>query len=422
MSNLRAIRRIAIFRALQLGDLMQAVPALRALRTGFPGAEITLIGLPWARSFVQRFSRYVDRFVEFAGFPGIDELEVIPGRAARFLEEQRSYGYDLAIQMHGSGRTSNRFVCALEARMTAGYFERPDEDALTFAAPYPDDQPEVYRNLGLAKLLGCPAQDATLEFPLDESDYAEAAALLPHPRIGASILPGENREPVGTRFIASASCERRPGVDAMNQEPVGTRFIASASRDPSASCERRPGVDAMNRVPTGNRKDAELRIGIHAGARPPARRWPASYFATLADELARLCDAQIILTGSTDELSIVRSVEEHMTARPINLAGKTSLGGLAASIDTLDLFISNDTGPAHIATALGTPSIIIFGPADYRRWAPLDQSLHRIVRHPVACSPCGFWDCPIDHRCLRKVSPESVLREAGDLLAKGAVV
>jgi ADP-heptose:LPS heptosyltransferase len=392
MSNLRAIRRIAIFRALQLGDLIQAVPALRALRAGFPGAEITLIGLPWARSFVQRFSRYVDRFVEFAGFPGIDELEVIPGRAARFLEEQRSYGYDLAIQMHGSGRTSNRFVCALGARMTAGYFERPDGGTLTFAAPYPDDQPEVYRNLGLAKLLGCPAQDATLEFPLDESDNAEAAALLPHPRIGASILPVENREPVGTRFIASAACERRPGVDA------------------------------MNRVPTGNRKDAELRIGIHAGARPPARRWPASYFATLADELARLCDAQIILTGSTDELSIVRSVEEHMTARPINLAGKTSLGGLAAIIDTLDLFISNDTGPAHIATALGTPSIIIFGPADYRRWAPLDQSLHRIVRHPVACSPCGFWDCPIDHRCLRKVSPESVLRTAGDLLAKGAVV
>ena len=111
-----------------------------------------------------------------------------------------------------------------------------------------------------------------------------------------------------------------------------------------------------------------------------------------------------------------------MVARPVNLAGKTSLGGLAAIIDSLDLFISNDTGPAHIANALGTPSITIFGPADYRRWAPLNQSLHRIVRHPVACSPCGFWDCPIDHRCLRKVSPESVLKAAGDLLAKGAVV
>ena len=390
MNDLRMIRRIAVFRALQLGDLIQAVPALRALRAAFPHAEITLIGLPWASSFVQRFSRYLDRFVEFAGYPGIAEREVSPERTARFIEEQRSYGYDLAIQMHGSGRTSNRFVCELGARMTAGYFEGHDRGTLTFAAPYPGDQPEVYRNLGLARLLGCSAGDPTLEFPLEESDYAEAAALLP--RIGDSLLPVENREPVGTRFIASAP-------DRCSHE-----------------------ADAIHRVPTGSHKDGELLVGIHAGARPPSRRWPASYFATLADELVRLWDAQIILTGSTDELSIVRSVEEHMTARAVNLAGKTSPGGLAAIIDTLDLFISNDTGPAHIANALGTPGITIFGPADYRRWAPLDQSLHRVVRHAVACSPCGFWDCPIDHRCLRKLSPESVLEVAGDLLAKGAVV
>lgn len=351
MSEFCAIRRIAVFRALQLGDLIQAVPALRALRAAFPRAEITLIGLPWARSFVERFSRYIDRFVEFPGFPGIAEREVVGERTARFIEEQRSYGYDLAIQMHGSGRTSNRVVRALEAKMTAGYFEGCKEDSLTFAAPYPDDQPEVYRNLGLIKLLGYPADDATLEFPLNASDYAEAAAHLPR----AQNVP-------------------RP------------------------------------------------RIGIHAGARASSRRWPASYFASLADELVHLWNAQIILTGNTDELSTVRSVEERMTARPLNLAGKTSLGGLAAIIDSLDLFISNDTGPAHIANALGTASIIIFGPAEYRRWAPLDQSLHRIVRHPVACSPCGYRDCPIDHRCLRKISPESLLKAAGELLAKGAVV
>ncbi len=280
--------------------------------------------------------------------------------------------------------------------MTAGYFEGHDKGTLTFAAPYPDDQPEVYRNLGLAKLLGCPADDSTLEFPLDESDYAEAAALLPCAQDTETFAGTSRRRSMATARVATTIHENRERALYSSGDPRGRH--------------------AHRQI------QSRLRFGIHVGARPPARRWPASYFASLADELVHLWDAQVILTGNSDELSIVRSVEEQMATRPINLAGKTSLGGLAAIINSLDLFISNDTGPAHIANALGTPSITIFGPADFRRWAPLNQSLHRVARHPVACSPCGYWDCPIDHRCLRKVSPESVLKVAGDLLAKGAVV
>src|SRR5690349_24840032 len=89
-----APRRIAIFRALYLGDLLLAVPALRAIRHGYPDAEITLIGLPWAASFAERFGAYVDRFVAFAGYPGLAEVPVVPARVAAFLAEQRAYGYD----------------------------------------------------------------------------------------------------------------------------------------------------------------------------------------------------------------------------------------------------------------------------------------------------------------------------------------
>lgn len=340
-------RRIAIFRALQLGDLLQAIPALRAIRAGFPGAEITLIGLPWAKAFIQRFHRYVDRFVEFAGFPGIAEVEVIPERIAGFMEEQRAYGYDLAIQMHGSGRTSNDFILALGAKMTVGYYAGSCPEELTLGAPYPDDQPEVYRNLGLATLLGCPDGDPRLEFPLCNEDRTEAATLLRR-------LP-------------------RPG---------------------------RPW------------------IGLHAGARPPSRRWPARHFATIADELTRRFNAQIILTGSADEKVTVQEVERQMKTRPINLVGETSLGGLAALISELDLFIINDTGPAHIADAVDTPSITIFGPADPRRWASLDQIRHPIVRRSVECSPCSYWDCPIGHRCMRRVYPGMVMAVAERLLVR----
>ena len=343
-------RRIAIFRALQLGDLLQAVPALKAIRAGFPETEITLIGLPWAESFTQRFHHYIDRFVELAGFPGISEVEVIPDRITRFIQEQQAHRYDLAIQMHGSGESSNLFILALGAKMTVGYYKDLYTERLTLDAPYPDDLPEIYRNLGLAKLIGCQACDPTLEFPLCDRDRSEVAWLL-------------------------------------------------------------------NRLPRLHRP----LIGLHAGARPSSRRWPAQYFATIADELTQKFNAQIILTGSADEKVIVRSVEMHMKTQPLNLAGKTSLGGLAALISELDLFVSNDTGPAHIANALDTPSITIFGPAEYRRWAPLDQALHPIVRRSVECSPCGYTDCPIDHRCLRWIHPTMVMTVAEQLLVGGLV-
>src|SRR6266571_1399060 len=341
-------QRIAIFRALYIGDLLLAVPALRSIRACFPDAEITLIGLPWAKSFARRFERYIDRFVEFAGYPGIKEVEFFPERTRRFLAEQRAYGYDLVIQMHGSGLTSNRFALALGARKTVGYYSETPPAGLTLSAPYPDDCHEVYRNLGLAAMLGCPRRNPRLEFPLFAEERAEARTLL----------------------------HQLPRAD-------------------------RPW------------------IGLHAGSHSPARRWPAQYFARVADILARRFGAQIVLTGSQDEVGIVQAVAECMETQALNVAGKTSLGGLATVIDEMDLFISNDTGPAHIANALDTLSVTIFGPADPRRWAALDQARHPIVRRPVVCSPCDYSECPIDHQCLRGITPEMVIEVAEKLLSKG---
>src|ERR687885_387573 len=87
------IRKIAIFRALYLGDLLCAVPALRSLRHRFPDVEITLIGLPWARDLVRRLP-YIDRLAIFPGYPGIMEVPYDAGRTDAFLAEARSTGYD----------------------------------------------------------------------------------------------------------------------------------------------------------------------------------------------------------------------------------------------------------------------------------------------------------------------------------------
>jgi ADP-heptose:LPS heptosyltransferase len=337
--------RIAVFRALQLGDLLVAVPAFRALRTRFPHAEITLIGLPWARSFVERFYRYLDRFVEFAGYPGICEVPSNPASTERFIREQRAERYDLVVQMHGSGRVSTPFALALGGAVTAGYHEGPRPTGLTIGAEYRDRESEILRNLRLIRLLGCPDTGTHLEFPLFSRDREEADSLL------AGLAGGS-----------------RPW------------------------------------------------IGIHVGARPSARRWMPERFAHVADALARRHGAQIVLTGSPDEREIVRQVAALMETAPLDLTGKTSLGGLAALINRLDLFISNDTGPAHLAVAVDTPSVIVAGPADPERWAPLDPAVHPLVRRPVECSPCTFDVCPIDHRCLRLISEAMVLETAEPLL------
>lgn len=339
---------IAVFRALQLGDMLVAVPALRAIRTAFPDAEITLIGLPWATPFVDRFNRYVDRFVEFGGYPGIAEVPVDGERVRRILQEQRAYGYDIAVQMHGSGSASNPFVLELGAGTSVGYYLQEPPAGLSLGAPYPDDQPEILRNLGLARLLGASELRPDLEFPVLEEDRAEVDGLLDE-------LPAPHR-------------------------PL---------------------------------------IGVHAGATAPARRWPAEHFAAAADGLARRFGAQIVLTGGTGDAPVVQEVAERMEIDALNLAGRTSLGGLAALIERMDLFVSNDTGPAHLACAVDTLSITIFGPVDPRRWAPLDLRRHRIVRRPVACSPCPFVECPIDHRCLRWLEPRAVVDVARQLLLPG---
>lgn len=100
----------------------------------------------------------------------------------------------------------------------------------------------------------------------------------------------------------------------------------------------------------------------------------------------------------------------------VNCAGQTSLGTLAALIERLSLFISNDSGPAHIAAAVGTPSITIFGASNVEDWAASDTTLHRTLSVPVPCRPCYLSECPTGYLCLQGVTVEMVIDTAKALL------
>jgi ADP-heptose:LPS heptosyltransferase len=140
-------------------------------------------------------------------------------------------------------------------------------------------------------------------------------------------------------------------------------------------------------------------------------------FAAVADAVIEQFGAEVVITGTDGEAEVVESVVASMRQPAVSLAGRTTLGSLAAIVERSSLFITNDTGTAHLAVAVRTPSVVLFGPGDVRRWGPLDRERHRVIQVPTACSPCEHAICPIDHRCLRAIEPDRVLPEVSRLLA-----
>jgi ADP-heptose:LPS heptosyltransferase len=183
------IQKIIVLRALYLGDMLCAIPALRALKRAAPRASVTLVGLPWAREFCLRFRRYVDQFIEFPGFPGLPEQPLDAHAIVGFLAHVQRDRFDLAIQLHGSGAHVNEALALFGARRMAGYY-RPGEycpDADTFLE-YPDEIPEIARHLQLVKTLGATSVDARLEFEVDAQDERRLAGVFPLFAAGAPYI------------------------------------------------------------------------------------------------------------------------------------------------------------------------------------------------------------------------------------------
>lgn len=169
--------KLAVFRALQLGDMLCAVPALRALRAALPHSHITLIGLPWAAQFTRRFSSYIDDFVTFPGHPGFPEQPVQEPQVPAFYRQMRERRFDLALQLHGSGEISNQIVCAFGAAAVAGFAPTDNTPAgMMVSIAYPKSGAEASRLLTLTMHLGAPLQAAHLEFPLADADRQELGA------------------------------------------------------------------------------------------------------------------------------------------------------------------------------------------------------------------------------------------------------
>ncbi|MDT8440431.1 MAG: lipopolysaccharide heptosyltransferase II [Desulfuromonadales bacterium] len=157
-------------------------------------------------------------------------------------------------------------------------------------------------------------------------------------------------------------------------------------------------------------------LAINPGASyGAAKRWLPERFAAVADGLAARYAASIVLTGGPGEREIGRDIEKAMQVPVRNLIGQTSVREMMALLARCELMITNDSGPMHVAAALGTPLVAVFGPTDHTTTSPAAERC-RIVRQPVDCAPCMLRECPVDHRCMTGITADQVLAAAAELL------
>jgi heptosyltransferase-2 len=159
-------------------------------------------------------------------------------------------------------------------------------------------------------------------------------------------------------------------------------------------------------------KENAWRCAIAPGASYGAAKcWPPERFARLADRLISECGADVIFFGSPGEKEIAARIASIMKARPISLVGETSMRDLAALFACCAVFIGNDSGAMHMAAAAGLPVIGIFGSTDPEGTAPVTEQFS-LIREVVSCSPCFLRRCPVDHRCMTRISVDSVFTAA----------
>jgi lipopolysaccharide heptosyltransferase II len=166
-------------------------------------------------------------------------------------------------------------------------------------------------------------------------------------------------------------------------------------------------------------KEGEKIIVLHPDASCPSKMWPLENFARLADDLKDKFAVRIALVSSPEHVKIGEKVRDLMKHSPIFLCGETSLGDLAALFKRTTLFISNDSGPVHIAAAIGAPVISIFGRNEKglspTRWRPLgDKSV--VLHKDVGCIKCLAHNCKRDFLCLKSIRVDEVAEKAGELL------
>jgi heptosyltransferase-2 len=351
--------KILVVQPSWVGDAVMATPALRAIRQMYPSAQISYL-----------LRRYVKPL--YTGMPWANQLITYrtgksTGTTGRGIFDVaarlRSARFDLAVLLPNSFKTA--LMCKMAQIPRIVGFDRDGRGFLLSDKLLPVKEkgkfvptPIVKSYLGIARYLGSDARDLRMELFVNEAENREAREVL-------------------------ARCGLDPDV-----------------------CK--PGA-------SGQPPMILLNPGANYGA---AKCWRPEYFAELADRLIDQQNATVLLSAAPKERPIVEAVKRYMKHAPLDLSNKgVTLGSLKEVVRRCDLMVTNDTGPRHIAAAMDVPVVTIFGPT-HPEWTEIYYAKERQVAVKVFCGPCQKKVCPLDHRCMTRLTPNMVYEAAMDLLGK----
>ena len=356
-SSWQRVERLLVVRLDNLGDVLMATPAIAALRAGLPRARITLLTSPSGAAAVP-FLADVDESIVFSA-PWVKSAEGPHDDALGRVE------IDLVLQLAAS-----RF-------------------------------------------------DAVVIFTTCTQSVLPAALLCR--MAGIPLRLGHCRE---NPYELLTDCVRDPDVIADGMRHEVERQLALVASVGFGIDDQRlrfrvpgPAHDAVaDRLARAGIARGAPYVVVHPGATAESRRYPAHLFGLAAAQIARDAGVAIVLSGAAQDRALVEEVRAAMASPALSLAGQLDLGELAALIDGAELLVANNSGPAHLAAALGTPVVDLYALTN-----PQHTPWHvpsRVLNHPVPCRNCLKSVCPMGHHdCLRRVEPAEVAAAAMELLA-----
>ena len=355
------VQRLLVRGTNWVGDSVMALPALDQIRRGFPRAQITLMVLPWV-SGIYEDCELVD---EVLLYDRQEKHRGIGGRL-KLIQQLRARKFEAIVLFQ------NAFEAALLANLAKiplriGYRRDARGWLLSHSLtidPRIQNLHQSYYYLDLVeRLLGC---TRTIE------------------SISSSNVPLPLKLPPGQ------------WIPIRSQRKESARLLL-----------REEGISGRKPI-----------VGVNPGASfGSAKRWSKERYAGLLDQLAYEQETDIVIFGSAAEVDIAKAIATGMRHPPVILSGKTTLSDLIALISCCDLFITNDSGPMHLAAALQIPMLAIFGPTDEIATGPMSVKAV-VIKKKVECSPCLLRECPIDHRCMAGISVEEVYCHAVQQLQK----